>query len=86
MRRIATDYIGRLRSYSLNRLRAEISRLTTTQSQKIKSPAQQASFLVGIYDDIIRGLTSGPGRTSHPRLQTELSFFRTREEEARRRV
>lgn len=84
-RAVDTDY-NKLCRCSMNRLRTELSRLAITQSQKIKSPAQQASFLVGIYDDIIRGLTTGPGRTSHPRLQTELSFFRTREEEAKRRV
>lgn len=84
--RRGTDYSVQFRLCSMNRLRTELSRLAITQSQKIKSPPQQASFLVGIYDDIIRGLTTGPGRTSHPRLQTELSFFRTREEEARRKV
>jgi hypothetical protein len=73
-------------SHSMNRLRNELSRLILAQSGKIKSPTQQAAFLVGIYDDIIRGLTTGPGRTSHPRLQAELSYFRTREEEAKRRM
>ncbi|WVQ80067.1 hypothetical protein IAT38_002168 [Cryptococcus sp. DSM 104549] len=71
---------------SMTRLRAELVRLTQTQSLKIKSPQERHSFLSSIYEIIMHELVSGPGMTTHPRLQSELSFFRTREEEARRRI
>ncbi|OXC67365.1 hypothetical protein AYX13_04086 [Cryptococcus neoformans] len=71
---------------SMARLRAELVRLTHLQSLKIKSPAERHSFLSSIYEIVMHELVSGPGQTTHPRLQSELSFFRTREEEARRRI
>jgi hypothetical protein len=70
----------------MTRLRTELSRLIIAQSKKIKVDTQQSAFLVGVYDDVIRGLATGPGRPSHPKLQAELSYFRTREEEAKRRI
>jgi hypothetical protein len=39
-----------------------------------------------IYEIIMHELVAGPGQTTHPKVQSELSFFRTREEEARRRI
>ncbi|KAK4689843.1 vacuolar protein sorting-associated protein 52, partial [Tremellales sp. Uapishka_1] len=71
---------------SMTRLRAELVRLIQLQSLKIKPTSQQHSFLCSIYEVIIHELVSGPGQTTHPKLQTELSYFRTREEEARRRI
>ena len=70
----------------MTRLRAELVRLAQAQANKIKAPAQRHSFLSSIYEIIMHELVSGPGQTTHPRLQSELSFFRTREEEARRRI
>lgn len=70
----------------MNRLRAELVRLATLQSNKIKDIPQRHSFLSSIYEVVIRELVAGPGPPTHPRLQSELSFFRTREEEARRRI
>ncbi|WWC90632.1 uncharacterized protein L201_005568 [Kwoniella dendrophila CBS 6074] len=71
---------------SMTRLRAELIRIITLQSNKIKSIPEKNSFLSSIYEIIIHELVSGPGQTTHPKLQSELSFFRTREEEARRRI
>jgi hypothetical protein len=71
---------------SMTRLRSELVRLITTQSSKIKSPPDRHSFLSSIYDIIMHELVSGPGSTIHPKIQSELSFFRTREEESRRRL
>ena len=68
------------------RLRAELVRLAQAQAKKIKSQPEQHSFLSSIYEIILHELVSGPGPTTHPRLQSELSFFRTRDEEARRRI
>lgn len=76
----------KLTKHSMARLRAELVRLTHLQSLKIKSPAERHSFLSSIYEIVMHELVSGPGQTTHPRLQSELSFFRTREEEARRRI
>jgi len=70
----------------MTRLRGELVRLATTQANKIKNPPERHSFLSSIYEIVMHELVSGPGQTTHPRLQSELSFFRTREEEARRRI
>lgn len=71
---------------SMTRLRTELVRLVNTQSTKIKSLPDRHSFLSSIYDMIMHELVSGPGQTTHPKIQSELSFFRTREEESRRRL
>jgi len=71
---------------SMTRLRSELVRLAQTQANKIKALPERHSFLSSIYEIIMHELVSGPGPTTHPRLQSELSFFRTREEEARRRI
>nr|XP_031864063.1 uncharacterized protein CI109_000707 [Kwoniella shandongensis]KAA5531135.1 hypothetical protein CI109_000707 [Kwoniella shandongensis] len=71
---------------SMTRLRSELVRLIQTQSLKVKTMPERHSFLSSIYEIIMHELVSGPGQTTHPRLQSELSFFRTREEEARRRI
>ncbi|OCF31559.1 hypothetical protein I317_07308 [Kwoniella heveanensis CBS 569] len=71
---------------SMIRLRSELTRLITTQANKIKSLPERHSFLSSLYEIIMHELVSGPGMTTHPKLQSELSYFRTREEEARRRI
>lgn len=71
---------------STTRLRSELVRLAQNQAQKMKDEGQRNSFLSSIYEVVMRELVAGPGPPTHPRLQTELSFFRTREEEARRRI
>ncbi len=69
---------------SMTRMRGELVRLITNQAAKVKTDRQ--SFLSAAYDGVMRDLVAGPGATTHPRMQGELSFWRTREEEARRRV
>lgn len=71
---------------SMSRMRTEIVRLVTAQSSKIKSAADRNSFISSMYEVVLHELASGPGPTTHAKLQSELSFFRTREEEARRRI
>ncbi|WVF67447.1 hypothetical protein IAT40_002203 [Kwoniella sp. CBS 6097] len=71
---------------SMIRLRSELTRLITTQANKVKSIPERHSFLSSLYEIIMHELVSGPGMTTHPKLQSELSYFRTREEEARRRI
>ncbi|BEI86247.1 hypothetical protein CcaverHIS002_0605340 [Cutaneotrichosporon cavernicola] len=71
---------------SMTRLRAELTRLVQIQAGKIKDVPARHSFLSSIYEAVMHELVAGPGAPTHPRLQAELSFFRTREEEARRRI
>ncbi|ORY35497.1 putative suppressor of action mutation 2-like protein [Naematelia encephala] len=71
---------------SMTRLRTELVRLVVAQSSRIKVLHERHSYLSSIYELILHELVSGPGQTTHPKLQSELSFFRTREEEARRRI
>ncbi|ORX38430.1 putative suppressor of action mutation 2-like protein [Kockovaella imperatae] len=71
---------------SMSRMRTELVRLTQTQASKIKNPSERHSFTSSIYEVIMHELVAGPGTVNHPRIQSELSFFRTREEEARRRM
>lgn len=70
----------------MTRLRTELVRLIQVQSSKIKDAQQRQSFTSSLYELVVRELIAGPGPPTHPRLQAELSFFRTREEEARRRA
>ncbi|WWC71486.1 uncharacterized protein I206_105444 [Kwoniella pini CBS 10737] len=71
---------------SMIRLRNELIRILLIQSSKIKQPNEKYSFLSSIYEIIIHELISGPSSNTHPKLQSELSFFKTREEEARRKI
>jgi hypothetical protein len=70
----------------MTRLRTELIRLVQMQANKIKDVPQRHSFESSIYETVMRELVAGPGAPTHPRLQAEQSFFRTREEEARRRI
>lgn len=70
----------------MTRMRNELLKLITTQSGKIKDQSNRQSYVSTIFEAVIHELVSGPGSTTHRRLQEELSFFRTREEEARRRM
>lgn len=83
--KVSDKVIGLAEIYSLSRMRSELMRLVQTKADKIKAPTERYSFLSSIYEIIMHELVSGPGSTIHPRIQSELSFFRTREEEARRR-
>ncbi|WVO14388.1 hypothetical protein L204_102021 [Cryptococcus depauperatus] len=71
---------------SMARLRSELVRLAQTQSNKIKYLPERHSFLSSIYEIILHELASGPVQAMHPRIQSELSLFKTREEEARRKI
>ena len=69
---------------SLTRLRAQLVRLLVAQTNKLKSPADRKSALSAFYEEIIQELINGVGPKTHPRIQTELAFFKGMEEEARR--
>lgn len=71
---------------SMLRMRNELVRLIKIQGDKIKDVPSRQSFLSSTYEVVMRELVAGPGAPTNPHLQSELSFFRTREEEARRRI
>ncbi|KAF8591436.1 vacuolar sorting protein, partial [Ramaria rubella] len=71
---------------NLLRLRVELTRLIVSQSSKIKVPAQSASYQSSMYETLLQALSSGPRPTTHPKAQTEIAYWREREEEARRRI
>lgn len=70
----------------MTRLRTELVNLINIQSAKIKNASDRQSFLSSMFEVVLYELVSGPGATTHPKMQSEMSFFRTREEEARRRT
>ncbi|EKC98380.1 hypothetical protein A1Q2_07394 [Trichosporon asahii var. asahii CBS 8904] len=72
--------------FSMLRMRNELIRLIKIQGDKIKDVPARQSFLSSTYEIVMRELVAGPGAPTNAHLQSELSFFRTREEEARRRI
>ncbi|GJJ07494.1 hypothetical protein Clacol_001696 [Clathrus columnatus] len=71
---------------SLMRLRTEINRLIVSQSSKVKDPGQAAAYQSNMFEILLQSLSNGPGPSIHSKAQTEMAFWREREEEARRRV
>jgi hypothetical protein len=61
-------------------------RLVTQQAAKLKTVPDQESFVSTMCEDIIRELTSGLADVAEGRLQSELGFFRAKEEEARQKM
>ncbi|KAI0353539.1 Vps52-domain-containing protein [Trametes cingulata] len=71
---------------NLMRLRQELSKLIVTHTDKQTDPAAKARALSKFYEELLQGLSNGPRPTSHPKAQSELAYWRQRDEEARRRV
>jgi len=71
---------------NLTRLRTELTRLIVSQSAKVKDPAQMAAYQSTMYETLLQALSKGPRPTTHPKAQTEIAYWREREEEARRRI
>ncbi|OJT13105.1 Vacuolar protein sorting-associated protein 52 A [Trametes pubescens] len=71
---------------NLMRLRQELSKLIVTHTDKQTDPAAKARALCKFYEQLLQGLSNGPRPTSHPKAQSELAYWRQRDEEARRRV
>ena len=70
----------------MTRLRNEIVRLITQQGAKLKTVLDRESFVSTICEEIIRELSNGPADVNQPRLQSEIGFFRAKEEEARQKM
>ncbi|KAH8105951.1 Vps52-domain-containing protein [Cristinia sonorae] len=71
---------------NLLRLRQELAKLIVTHTDKIPEAVAKATAQSTLYDTILQGLSKGPSPASHPKAQSEIAFWREREEEARRRV
>ncbi|KIJ56720.1 hypothetical protein M422DRAFT_218326, partial [Sphaerobolus stellatus SS14] len=71
---------------NLLRLRVELTRLIVTQSSKLKDPAKAAVYQSTMFEGLLQALSNGPRPATHPKAQTEIAFWREREEEARRRI
>jgi len=71
---------------NLLRLRQELSKLIVTHTEKTGDPVTKATAQSTMYEALLGGLSKGPTPTSHPRAQSEVAYWREREEEARRRI
>ncbi|EPT03684.1 hypothetical protein FOMPIDRAFT_1035291 [Fomitopsis schrenkii] len=71
---------------NLLRLRQELSKLITHHTDKITDPAAKASALMELYDVLLQNLSRGARPSSHPKAQSEIAFWRGRQEEVRRRI
>jgi len=71
---------------NLQRMRQELNRLIMTQASRIRDPVQSAAFTSTLCGSLLHLISSGERLNTHPKAQAELSFWREREEQARRRV
>ncbi|TFY61593.1 hypothetical protein EVJ58_g4418 [Rhodofomes roseus] len=71
---------------NLLRLRQELSKLIASHTDKITDPAAKASAQNALYDVLLQNLSRGARPSSHPRAQSEMAFWRGRDEEVRRRI
>lgn len=71
---------------NLLRLRQELSKLVLRYSSKISDPVAMNTALSRIYDNLLRGLSSGTHATAHPKTQQEIAYWSNLEEDARRKI
>ncbi|TDL29409.1 Vps52-domain-containing protein [Rickenella mellea] len=71
---------------NLQRLRQELTQMVVVQSKRISDTQRSARYQSTVFEAILRTLSSGPLPMIHPKAQTEIAFWRQREEEARRRI
>ncbi|KZT74276.1 Vps52-domain-containing protein [Daedalea quercina L-15889] len=70
---------------NLLRFRQELSKLINSHTDKISDQAARASAQIALYDVLLQNLSRGARPSSHPKAQSEIAFWRGREEEVRRR-
>ena len=75
-----------LTSRSLHRLRTELIKLITAYTDKITEPAAKAKAQAALYEHLLQGLSRGPHPVSHPKAQSEIAFWKEKEEQVRRRI
>ncbi|KZT53296.1 vacuolar sorting protein [Calocera cornea HHB12733] len=71
---------------NLGRMRPEIAQIIITHGNKIKDSRQQAVYLSMAYENVLHSAMSGPFSNTHPKAQAEMSFWREKEENARKRI
>ncbi|KAF7793700.1 hypothetical protein EIP86_004816 [Pleurotus ostreatoroseus] len=71
---------------NLLRLRQELTKLITAYIDKLADPVAKATAQSTLYDVLLQGLSRGAHIVSHPKAQSEIAFWKEREEEVRRRI
>ena len=71
---------------SLLRLRQELTKLITAYIDKLADPIAKATAQSTLYDVLLQGLSRSAHIVSHPKAQSEIAFWKEREEEVRRRI
>jgi len=71
---------------NLLRLRQELSKLILKHTEKIEDLAARSIAQERFYGLLLSGLSNGPRPSAHPKAQTEIAYWREREEEIRRRM
>ncbi|KAI0701798.1 Sac2 family-domain-containing protein, partial [Cytidiella melzeri] len=71
---------------NLLRLRQEVLKLVAYHTEKIADPIGIATAQATLYETVLQDLSKGPHLVSHPKAQSEIAFWKEREEQARRRI
>jgi len=71
---------------NLLRLRQELSKLIMKHTEKIEDPAARTTAQGRFYELLLNGLSNGSRPSAHPKAQTEIAYWREREEELKRRM
>ncbi|KAF9653375.1 vacuolar sorting protein [Thelephora ganbajun] len=71
---------------NLLRLRQELSKLILKHTEKIEDPVARSTTQGRFYELLLNGLSNGSRPSAHPKTQTEIAYWREREEELRRRM
>ncbi|KAI0053019.1 vacuolar sorting protein [Auriscalpium vulgare] len=72
---------------NLIRLRQELTKLIETHTDKLPDISAKTKARSSMYEELVQGLTRAfRSAPSHPKVQTELAYWREKEEDARHRV
>jgi len=71
---------------NLLRLRQELSKLILKHTEKVGDIAARSKTQGRFYELLLSGLSNGSRSSVHPKAQTEIAYWREREEELRRRM
>jgi len=71
---------------NLSRLRHEVDKLVVSHSEKAGDAKRQATSQSRLYELVLQGLNRVSTPTVHPKVQTEMEYWRKREEDARKRI
>ncbi|KAF9226604.1 Vps52-domain-containing protein [Gyrodon lividus] len=71
---------------NLFRLQQELNKLILRHTEPITDQVTKATKQSSIYEVLLQGLIKGTHLTSHPKAQSELSYWTEKEEDARRNI